>query len=188
MPPLFININPTSWILLFLSILLVGWEAQATNIPPKYQQIAYQYQIPGVILYAVALAESGMVLKSGKFRAWPWTLNVAGKPKRYSTRKEAWKAIQYYMAQGVRSIDIGLLQVNWLWNGDKLGNTWSALDPVFNAKTGAKLLHEAFVIKGNWPEAVGHYHSPGKKWKQQYRAKKYSKRVMKHYKRITKGQ
>jgi hypothetical protein len=165
----------------------VGGEALAANIPPRYQQIAYQHQIPGAILYAVALAESGMVLKSGKFRAWPWTLNVAGKPKRYKTRKEAWKAIRYFMKQGIRSIDIGLLQVNWHWNGNKLGNTWTALDPVFNAKTGAKILQQAFAIKRNWPEAIGHYHSPGKKPGQKYRANKYSKRVMKHYKRITTG-
>lgn len=184
---LFIDTNPTPRILLFFCILLVGREANATNIPPSYQRIAHQYDVPGAILYAVALTESGMALKSGRFRAWPWTLNVAGKPKRYATRKAAWIAIRYFMRQGVRSIDIGLLQVNWLWNGDKLGNTWAALDPIFNTRTGAKILQQAFAIKGNWPEAVGHYHSPGKKPGQQYRAKKYSNRVMKHLRRITTG-
>lgn len=172
-------------LLVSIAVLLVCHKSHAGSIPSSYQLIAYQHQIPAAILYAVALAESGKRLKSGKFRAWPWTLNIAGRPKRYATRKETYKAIRYFMRQGISSIDIGLLQVNWHWHKKKLRNTWLALDPVFNTRTGAKILQQAYAIKGNWPEAIGHYHSPGTKPQQKRRAVNYSRRVMKHYKRIT---
>lgn len=182
---LLIGINYVCSMIWLSAVLFQSPVVKAEAIPLRYQQIAYHYQIPASILYAVALTESGKKIKTGLFRPWPWTLNVAGQAKRYKTRREAWQAIEHYLSQGIRSIDIGLLQINWRWNKAELrNNTWQALDPLFNAQTGARLLRNAYRAKGNWPHAIGHYHSPGQKPRQKHRARKYTQRVLKHYQQI----
>jgi len=170
---------------LLMLFVMVYTETQAATVPPRYRQIAAQYQIPAGVLYAVALTESGKTVSSGHFRPWPWTLNVAGKPKRYTTRKAAWQAINYFMGLGEQSIDIGLMQINWRWHKQSLGSTWQALDPVFNVKLAAKILQQAYLKKGSWPLAIGSYHSPGKKPEQKRRARAYAARVIKKMKRMT---
>lgn len=153
---------------------------QAGDIPPGYQTIAREYQIPASILYAIALTESGLRLKRKAFRPWPWTLNVAGKPRRYKTRKAAHEALAYYLKQGIRSIDIGLMQVNWRYHHKKLGTPWQALDPYHNIRTGAHILRTEYKHIKQWNRAIGRYHSPGKTSAQKRRAKRYLSRVMRH--------
>ena len=171
-------------ILLFV-LLIPCASLYAQQIPTRYQQIARQHNIPPGILYAIALTESGKTIAPGMFRPWPWTLNVAGKPKRYATRKATWNAMRYYMKQGIQSIDIGLMQVNWRWNKHRLGNTWTALDPRFNVTAGAKILRDEYKKQGNWVSAIGSYHSPGKSQAQKQRAQKYAKRVITHLTKLT---
>ena len=163
-----------------LILLMIGTNLYAEPIPTRYQEIARKHNIPAGILYAVALTESGKAIAPGLFRPWPWTLNVAGKPKRYATRKETWRAIRHFMKQGIQSIDIGLMQVNWRWNKHRLGSTWIALDPGFNVSTGAKILRDEYKKQGNWLSAIGSYHSPGKSKTQKQRALKYTRRVITH--------
>jgi len=162
-------------------------DASPPEIPSAYQQVAFNYQIPADILYGIALNESGLLLKSGrkkKIRPWPWTLNVAGMPRRYPTRKAAYRAIQFYLRHGITLIDIGLMQVNWHHHKKKLIDPWTALDPLFNLRVGATILKHEYTQVKNWPQAIGRYHSPGKKPQQKKRARRYASRVMKHIKRL----
>ncbi len=156
----------------------------ADNIPSSYLQIAYENNIPSSILYGIALAESGKMLRTKKFRPWPWTLNVAGIPRRYSSRKAALNGLLFYLQQGIRSIDIGIMQVNWKYHHKKLGTPWQALEPFNNTRTGAKILNAQYKKTGNWKIAIGRYHSPGQKPAQIIRAKNYAKRVMKQMRRL----
>ena len=158
--------------------------AYAEQIPSSYQKIATENKVPSAVLYAVALAESGQRLRTGKFKPWPWTLNVAGVPRRYPTRKAAWKGLTYFLRQGIKSIDVGLMQVNWRYHHRKLGTPWQALEPFNNTRTGARILSEEYKKTGVWQKAIGRYHSPGQKPVQKKRAERYAKRVMKHIKRI----
>ncbi len=167
-------------------ILLLFWTqtSYADNIPYIYQKIAYENHIPPVILYAIALTESGKTLRSNKYRPWPWTLNVAGVPRRYSTRKAAWKGLLFYLQQGIKSIDIGIMQVNWKYQHKKLGTPWQALEPVNNTQTGARILSAEYKKTGLWKTAIGRYHSPGRKPVQQKRAENYARRVLNRIQRI----
>jgi len=162
-------------------------DARPPEIPSAYQQVASNYQIPADILYGIALNESGLLLKSGrqkKIRPWPWTLNVAGMPRRYPTRKAAYQAIQFYLRHGITLIDIGLMQVNWHHHKKKLIDPWTALDPLFNLRVGATILKHEYTQVKNWPQAIGRYHSPGKKPQQKKRARRYASRVMKHVRKL----
>lgn len=155
------------------------------DVPPAYQMIAREHGVPAEILYAVSLAESSARLKSGKVRPWPWTLNIAGEPRRFLTRIEAHNALRRAIAED-KLVDIGLGQVNWQWHREALMNDpWLAFEPYFNLRVAARLLRSHYDAgRGDWWEAVGRYHSPGKKPVQRERARRYSAVVRARYEQL----
>ncbi|MEW8252710.1 MAG: lytic transglycosylase domain-containing protein, partial [Candidatus Thiodiazotropha sp.] len=91
-------------------------------MPAGYRMIAAEHGIPQSVLFAVALTESGKQTgQTGTLRPWPWTLNVAGRGYFFDSRQAAWRALMTYLEEGKRSIDIGLMQVNWRYHQDRLG-------------------------------------------------------------------
>ena len=131
--------------------------------------------------YAVALTESGKVVDRFRTRRpWPWTLNVGGKGYFYASREDAHRALRRYLAQGKRSIDIGLMQVNWRWHRDKLGDPWQALDPDHNLQVGASILASCYREGRDRWDAVGCYHAPNNLTF----ASRYRKNVAAHWRRI----
>ncbi len=169
--------------LVFILAALV-MPAKAEIIPANYHKIAIENNIPTTIFYAVALAESGHKIKVGRYRPWPWTLNVAGIPRRYPTRNAAYNGLIFFLQQGVKSIDIGIMQINWRYHHNKLGTPWHALEPIHNTRTGARILNDEYKKTGEWKQAIGRYHSPGQKPMQKKRALNYANRVIKHIQRI----
>ncbi len=157
----------------------------ADTIPSGYYRIASQYQIPASVLYAAALTESGKTVNKGVFRPWPWTLNVAGKPRRFPSRNAACQVLTRQIARGIRSIDIGLMQINWRWNHKRLRSPCRALSPYTNLHHGAALLKAAYSVKHSWPAAVGHYHSPGQQPKQRNRAEQHTRRYLRHLTKLS---
>lgn len=152
------------------------------TVPSGYQVVATERAIPEAIFYAVALTESGRDVEAqGIRRPWPWTLNVAGKGYYYSTRLEAWQALRDWLAQGRRSIDIGLMQVNWRYHRERLGDPWQALDPYHNMRVGAEILQDCYASRQDWWDSVGCYHAPANS----ERASRYRRRVETQWRRIT---
>jgi hypothetical protein len=152
------------------------------TVPSGYQAVAAERSIPEAIFYAVALAESGRNVESqaGR-RPWPWTLNVGGKGYYYATRLEAWQALRDWLAQGKRSIDIGLMQVNWRYHQSRLGDPWQALDPYHNLRVGAEILQGCYANRQDWWDSVGCYHAPANP----VRATRYRRRVEVQWRRLT---
>lgn len=164
-------------------IIFVFLPAIATGqgpLPPAYLQVADEQQVPPPLLYAVALVESQIRLTSGAVRPWPWTLNVKGLPERHPTRQAAWVSIRRHLGAGQDSIDIGPMQINWRWHRDRLGDPWRALDPLYNLRTGARILREQYAASGDWLEAAGRYHAPGNPT----RAHAYRERVARELDRL----
>ena len=161
--------------------------SQAQSIAFGYQRIAKTYQVPVKIYYAMLTQESGLTTKHG-FKPWPWTLNIAGKSKRYKTRKAAYQALKQAIHSGISLVDIGAGQVNWHYHKKKLGSLWQSLEPYHNLKVAAQILRHEYEKSGqkNWWLAVGRYHSPGQKPKQLARAKDYERRVKRRYRQIDK--
>lgn len=156
---------------LILSVLLVLPAAHAAqDVPPGYRRVAQQAGIPASLLYAVALTESGSRVPQG-LRPWPWTLNVAGKGYRYSTRQDACIALNQFMrTNNPKRIDAGLGQINIGWNGHFFATPCDALAPYPNLQIAARLLRSHYDRWQNWTEAAGRYHHPaGGKPAQRYR-------------------
>lgn len=165
-------------------VLGIAWPAAGgcvSSVPEGYRAIAAEYGIPYTVLYAVALTESGVSSNhNGVRHPWPWTLNVAGSGYVYPSREAAWHALNTFIARGERSIDIGLMQVNWRFHNDKLRDTWQALDPYFNLRVAAVILRQCFEQRHDWWASVGCYHSPA----DTARALRYRSRVVGHWQQL----
>lgn len=143
-----------------------------------YEDVAAYVGVPGDLLYAIALTESGMY-KAGNVAPWPWTLNIEGAGKRYESREAMFDGLMAALKAGQSSVDIGVMQVNWYWQYDKLASPWSITDPTTNIKTGASILKEHYEQTGDWWEAVGRYHRPSQKPEHKAVALAYAGRVKK---------
>jgi hypothetical protein len=162
------------------SLPSLSWSTD--TVPSGYRMIAAERAIPDTIFYAVALAESGWALNTdGVRQPWPWTLNVAGDGYYYSTRIEAWQALRDWLDKGKRSIDIGLMQVNWRYHHERLGDPWQALDPYHNLRVGAEILQDCYATEHDWWASVGCYNAP----KNPERATRYRRRVESQWRQIT---
>lgn len=130
------------------------------DVPPAYQVVADEYSVPAVLLYSMALTESNDP-STVAFLPWPWTVNDAGKGLFFKTRQEAYDYLSQVLKSGRKNFDVGLVQVNWYWNGHVFPSLWSSLDPYTNLRAGAKILRGHYRRLGSYEEAVGAYHSPG---------------------------
>jgi len=170
------------WLVVLVGLALPGVGWSNVSVPEGYRSIAMEQGIPHTVLYAVALTESATQIDKGDlYRPWPWTLNVAGRGYFFDSRLEAWRALTGWLREGQRSIDIGLMQVNWRYHQKRLGTPWEALDPYHNLRVGAAILQECYETRQDWWSSVGCYHAPANS----NRADRYRRRVVSHWRRIT---
>ncbi len=170
------------WLIVLVGLALPGVGWSNVSVPEGYRTIAMEHDIPHTVLYAVALAESATQIDQGDlYRPWPWTLNVAGRGYFFDSRLAAWQSLTGWLREGQRSIDIGLMQVNWRYHQKRLGTPWEALDPYHNLRVGAAILQECYETRQDWWSSVGCYHAPANS----NRADRYRRRVVSHWRRIT---
>lgn len=128
--------------------------------------------LPPGLMTAIATIESGRfdpVLQANL--AWPWTINAEGAGSHFDTKADATAEVAALQAGGMESIDVGCMQVNLRWHPDAFASLDDAFDPVANADYAARLLLQLFEQHGDWPTAIGYYHSPTD-WRQEnYQAK-----------------
>ncbi|MFO1026934.1 MAG: lytic transglycosylase domain-containing protein [Acetobacteraceae bacterium] len=118
------------------------------------------HNIPDHLLAAIARVESGRRDPvSGSIDPWPWTINAEGQGAYFDTKAEAIAAVQALRAKGVRSIDVGCMQISLLHHPDAFASLEQAFDPASNANYGARFLSELYGKSNNWPRAVEMYHS-----------------------------
>ena len=116
--------------------------------------------VPDRLLDAIAIVESGRRDPvSGAIYPWPWTINAEGVGHFYETKADAIAAVQAFQAAGVRSIDVGCMQVSLLYHADAFANLDQEFDPVTNAAYGARFLVQLFQQTNAWPLAAAAYHS-----------------------------
>ncbi|HGW5375684.1 TPA: lytic transglycosylase domain-containing protein [Pseudomonas aeruginosa] len=154
-------LNSALPVLLALLALGAGGRLNAQELPPPaYQLAAHRAGIPSTVLYAVALQESGL-RRGSRLVPWPWTLNVAGEPRRYATRKAACagllEALRLYPAT---RIDAGLGQINLGHQKHRYRRPCDLLDPYHNLAQVADILREKHTPDEDWLLAIGRYHRP----------------------------
>ncbi len=145
------------------------------------QQFEKKYQIKKHLLSTITNVESGRWnQKRQRNMAWPWTVNAQGKGRYFETKREAIAAVKKLQAKGVKSIDVGCMQINLAYHPDAFDNLEEAFNPYKNMEYGAKFLKKLYAQKGNdWNKAATAYHSSLPR-----KAKKYAQRLSKAYQGI----
>jgi hypothetical protein len=116
--------------------------------------------VPDAFLTAIARVESGRgQADGGPPVPWPWAVNAEGVGHFYPTKEVAVAAVRALQARGVRSIDVGCLQVNLQQHPAAFADLEQAFDPLANAAYAADFLVTLFQQTGSWPRAAAAYHS-----------------------------
>lgn len=119
-----------------------------------------QAGIPAELLWSIALVESGRWDREAQVKAaWPWTINAEGRGSFHASKEAAMAEVAALQAQGVRSIDVGCMQVNLRHHPGAFASLDDAFDPTANAAYAARFLNSLYAETGSWEAAAGRYHS-----------------------------
>lgn len=156
----------TVWRVLVLAAVLFALALPLRAAAPDCETLAAEAGrragLPDGLLPAIARIESGRTM--GKLRrAWPWTLNHAGRGLYFESQDQAMAYLRKATQGGRANIDIGCMQINHYWHSqafegrDPLARM---MDPATNVAYAVDFLLDLHARHGSWPEAVRHYHSP----------------------------
>jgi len=151
-------------------LLIAGFATQPANADHFLSQVQQctkhlpvierMHNIPSNWLAAIASTESGRFHPDVKLAVpWPWTVNVQGKGFWFDSKQEAVEAVRSYQAKGIKSIDVGCMQVNLHYHGHAFANLNQAFDPAYNIAYAAKFLMSNYEKTKSWTDATAAYHS-----------------------------
>jgi hypothetical protein len=115
--------------------------------------------IPAGLLGAIAKVETGRRAPDGSVQPWPWSYNAAGDGRYAASSAEAIEEVRAIQARGVRSIDIGCMQINLLHHPDAFSSLEAGFDPTTNVAYAVRYLRSLQARTGDWNQAVALYHS-----------------------------
>jgi hypothetical protein len=150
-----------------------GWACASAQAPFD----AMHTSVDPKILAGIALNESAY-----NGRAWPWTLNVAGRGFFFRTRDDAYRAIRFLISDGRSNFDIGLMQINWGYHSKRFKSAWDALSPATNVHVAEDILTENYQKTHSVVKAVAFYHSANPQPGREYLA-----RFVQHLSQIDRG-
>jgi len=143
-----------------LLLLLAAGQAQAAGCREAISAAEATEAIPSGLLAAIGHVESGRAdPATGLVSPWPWAVDINGEGHFFPDEQQALGAVRAAQARGVRSIDVGCLQINLLQHPRAFASLDQAFDPVANADYGARFLRQLHDQTGSWPEAAADYHS-----------------------------
>lgn len=157
--------RPVRW-LAWIGILASIAPAQAQPTDDRFvcQQVGQAaeraFGLPAGIMAAIGKAESAQ---------WPWTANVDGAAEVYANKAEALDALTRVRSPKPANIDVGCFQISMRYHPDAFPSLDQALDPVANANYAARFLRELHERTGDWPGAIGLYHSATEVRRTEYR-------------------
>lgn len=117
------------------------------------------FGIPTGLMAAIGVVESGRRGAGGRVDPWPWSIDAEGTGRVFDSKAAAIQAVRALQAAGVRSIDVGCMQVNLLQHPDAFPDLDTAFAPEANATFAARFLRQLYTTAGSWPQAAALYHS-----------------------------
>jgi hypothetical protein len=127
--------------------------------------------IPDQLMAAIGRIESGRREPDGTVNPWPWSINAEGTDYIYETKAAVIAAVAALQARGVRSIDVGCMQVNLMHHPQAFATLEQAFDPVENARYAARFLVQLREQTGDWDKATANYHSASPELGEPYQRK-----------------
>ncbi|MCY0854266.1 transglycosylase SLT domain-containing protein [Cupriavidus sp. D39] len=135
---------------------------------------AMSRRVDPLILAGIAMNESAY-----RGRPWPWTLNVAGRGMFFATREDAHATVNRLLAARRCDFDVGIMQINWCYHGQRFASPWEALAPATNIRVAETILMENLQRSGSAMKAIAWYHSADSS-----RGGAYFARFMTHFKQL----
>jgi hypothetical protein len=127
--------------------------------------------MPANMLVGIARVESGRRdAVTGRFHPWPWTINAEGRGFFFDSKAEAVAFARQLQGRGVRSFDVGCMQVNMMHHGSAFQSLEEAFDPGANARYAVRFMGQLKEKSGSWETASAWYHSANPEYGAPYRA------------------
>ncbi len=129
-------------------------------------------RIPGQLLAAVAVAESGRWRGPDRaIFAWPWTVTSGPNNWFFADKDAAVAFVKRLRKRGIHNIDVGCMQINLAYHPHAFASLEQAFDPAANVAYAAGMLDRLFHARRSWSLAVGLYHSSTPALQNHYRRK-----------------
>lgn len=154
--------------------------AGAEDCRPLARAAEAEFGVPPGILQAIGLVESGMA-----GRAWPWTINAAGRPFYLRTRYDAVVAAEAAVRHFGDAVAVGCMQVYLRWHAENFSDVGQMLDPEHNVRYAAAYLVSLRREHGSWEAAVRHYHASKSAAQFDYLCRVLAQRAALEYQRVT---
>ncbi len=132
--------------------------ADATACLSAIRAAERKMRIPTRLLMAIGVTESGREVDE-RLTVWPWTVNAEGEGRYFPDKTSAVAHVRALKKRGVRSIDVGCMQINLQWHPTAFKDVETALDPAANVAYAARLLKEFHGDLRNWTRSIKQYHS-----------------------------
>ncbi|MBX9647452.1 MAG: transglycosylase SLT domain-containing protein [Xanthobacteraceae bacterium] len=132
-------------------------KASADNVRPCESEMARAAQIHGIplgILYAVGLTETGR-----RGALYPYALGAEGQTVFAKNLDDAIANFEAMRHRGVKLIDLGCMQINHYFHGDKFDSVRAMFDPAKNVDYAARFLKVLKQREGSWTMAVARYNA-----------------------------
>nr|WP_256370222.1 transglycosylase SLT domain-containing protein [Sphingosinicella sp. BN140058] len=152
---------------------------QAISCPGLISEAEARRQIPRGLLMAIAITESSV---NGIPN--PYAMNIAGRAYHARDLNDMAGQISANWSRGVKSIDVGCMQINLLYHGDKFSRLTDLLHSPTNVEYGANYLIQLATARGSWREGVMDYHNKSSQARRQW----YGCKVWNNYLRINGAQ
>lgn len=141
----------------------------------KYEK---QFNIKTHLLTTISNVETGRFdAAKNTTTPWPWTINAEGKGMVFETKQQAIAKVKELQAQGIKSIDVGCMQVNLMYHKNAFNSVDEAFEADKNVAYAAKFLTELYEKNGqSWDKAAMNYHSS-----EPTKGSRYKKKIDEHF-------
>ena len=139
--------------------------------------------IDPLLLYSISLAESAYKRDQSSVGPYRYAIQHNGKSYYPPTKQEASAILDKLLKSGAKNIDVGFMQVNLLWNGDRVESPHDLFDTITSINVASEILLEAMHSSpDDIKVAIGRYHT----WNDPVRGMVYANRVLRIYTNINK--
>jgi soluble lytic murein transglycosylase-like protein len=140
-----------------LFICSTAAEGRADQARPCEREMARAAELHGIplgILYAVGLTETG---RRGALH--PHALGAEGQTVFARNTDDAIASFEAMRRKGIKLIDLGCMQINHYYHGERFDSVRAMFDPAKNVDYAARFLKELKQREGSWTMAVARYNA-----------------------------
>lgn len=113
-----------------------------------------------LLLYSLALIESRASTGNGRIAPHPFALRNDPSGANYPATYDAAESLLAKYIEEDNLTDIGIMQINYRWNGSRVARPEQLLDPEVNIRVGAQILCESIAqYPADLHLAIGGYHT-----------------------------